>query len=69
MSPHPRGRVEDDLPATVVVGRLQTSQVVSVGRVGLPAHCTHLDNITADVNTTGCPKKTGISVQGLFLGP
>ena len=44
VSPHPRGRVDDDPPATLVVGSLQTSQMVSMGRVGFPAHCTHLDN-------------------------
>ena len=43
-SPHPCGRVEDDPPATLVVGSLQTYQMVSMGWVWLPAHCTHLNN-------------------------
>ena len=50
LSPDPCVRVDDHPPATLVVGSLQTSQVVSVRRVGLPPHCTHLDsNITGDI--------------------
>ena len=50
VSPHPRGRVDDHLPATLVVGSLQTFQMVRMDRVWLPAHCTHLDNnITGDL--------------------